>query len=68
MGDGDFIFGSKRNPQVFQQKNNLDKLETKHYSEPGLTQFPVQVLVVNYKILQNICITLEKAVKGILAD
>lgn len=43
MGDGDLIFSLKRNPQVFQWKNSLDKmLETKHYSEPGLTQLPVQ--------------------------
>lgn len=47
MGDGDLIFGLKRNPQVFQQKNNLDKLlETKNYSEWGLTLFPVQLFVV----------------------
>lgn len=43
-------------------------LETKHYSEPGLTQFPVQLFVVNYKILKNVCFILEKAVKGILGD
>lgn len=64
-----FNFGLKRNPQVFQQNNSLDKLlETKHYSEPGLTQFPVQLFVVNYKMLQNMYIILEKAMKGILGD
>lgn len=69
MGDGDLILGLKRNPQVFQQKNSLDKvLETKRYNEPGLTQFSVELFAVHYKILQNICITLEKAVKGILGD
>lgn len=37
MRDRDLILVLKRNPQVFQQKNSLDKvLETKHFSEPIL--------------------------------